>query len=89
MSISARIKKSDRNSDMTYLIAQKIADAACELDFLRKAADPAVANEAEKQINILHRCAAELAGDRAREIYEQINELLLSPPDAQCNVGGA
>jgi F420-dependent methylenetetrahydromethanopterin dehydrogenase len=75
MGITTRKTNALRNSQKAFTIAQKIADAACELDFLRKAADQAVASEAEKHINILHRCAAELADDRACDIYEQVNEL--------------
>jgi F420-dependent methylenetetrahydromethanopterin dehydrogenase len=75
MEITTRKSNALRNSERAYSIAQKIADAACELDFLKKVADQAVASAAEKHINILHRCAAELAGDRACEIYEQVNEL--------------
>jgi hypothetical protein len=63
------------SSQKSFTIAQKIADAACELDFIRKVADKAVAAEAEKYIETLHSCAAELAGDRACEIYEQLNDL--------------
>ncbi len=75
MSITTRKTNALSNSHKAFTIAQKIADATCELDFLKKVADLAVAFEAEKHINILHRCAAELAGDRACEIYEQVNEL--------------
>lgn len=75
MGITTRKTNALRSSQKAFTIAQKIADAACELDFLKKVADQAVAFEAEKHINILHRCAAELAGDRACEIYEQLNEL--------------
>ncbi len=75
MGITTRKTSAERSLHKAFTIAQKIADAACELDFLKKVADQAVASAAEKHINILHRCAAELAGDRACEIYEQLNEL--------------
>lgn len=68
----------ERSSQKAFTIAQRIADAACELDFLRKVVDPAVAVEAEKYINILHGCAAELAGARAGELYEQANDLAIN-----------
>ena len=81
MGITTRKMIEERRGDKTFGIAQKIADAACELDFLRKVADQAVAIEAEKHINILHACAAELAGDRACEIYEQLNDLNINKLD--------
>jgi hypothetical protein len=54
---------------MIFDIAKKVAYAACELDWLRKAASQAEAAEAASHINTLHECAIELAGRRAREIY--------------------
>lgn len=54
---------------MIFDIAKKVAYAACELDWLRKAASRAEAAEAARHINTLHECAIELAGKRAREIY--------------------
>lgn len=78
MGITTKKTNAERSSHKTFTIAQKIADAACELDFLRKVADHAVASEAEKHINILHGCAAELAGARAGELYEQANDLAIN-----------
>ena len=54
---------------MIFDIAKKVAYAACELDWLRKASTQAAASEAESHINTLHECAMELAGKRACEIY--------------------
>lgn len=81
MSITTRKTNALRSSQKALTIAQKIADAACELDFLRNVADQAVALKAEKYINILHGCAAELAGDRACEIYEQVNNFAVNQID--------
>ncbi len=77
MGITTKKTNAERSSHKTFTIAQRIADAACELDFLRKVVDPAVAFEAEKHINILHGCAAELAGGRAGELYEQADDLAI------------
>ncbi len=64
---------------MIFDIAKKVAYAACELDWLRKAASQVASAEAEIHINTLHECAIELAGRRAREIYSDPYEFSSDP----------
>lgn len=65
----------------TFPYAEKIRNAARDLDWLKNLSNPIQAAEAQKHINTLHACAIHLAGPRAHELYapdEEADQLELA-----------